>query len=221
MDENPITEYKIACYVDRITAHYIVVKPTAPYKSYEEFVDYVKKNPGKVSFGTSIGSRNHFKFVEWASAAGLDFKWVESGKTAASISSILGGHIDVTAIDASNALSYAKSGDLRILCCSDEPLERNEINKDVKTWEQLGFTNLKCQDPIMMFVSKKVPDQTVQEINEVLFNAYSNPEMIEYMKKKGSTLKPYDLAKSNEIYKDCFEVYDQVGAILGVKAKRK
>lgn len=220
VDENPMTDYKIACYVDRITAHYICVRKDSPYKTIEDLISSARKNPGKVSFGTSIGSRSHFKQVEWAQAAGIEFKWVEAGKTSAAISALLGGHIDVIAVDAANAMSYAKSGDMTLLCCTDEPLERNEINKDIKSWKQMGYTNLRCQDPVMMVCGKKVSDSVVEQINEIMVKIYNDPEMIEYMRKNGSSLKAYDLAKSQEMYASCFAVYDSVGASLGVKATR-
>ncbi len=220
VNENPMTEYKIACYVDRITAHYIVAKTDAPYKTYDEFVAYVKANPGTVTFGTSIGSRSHYKMVEWAKAAGLDLKWVEAGKTAKAITALLGGHIDVTTFDAANAKNYAESGKVNLFCCSDEPLERIEFNKDVKTWAQLGYDKLRCQDPVMMVCGKNVPDEAVKQINEMMVKVYSDPELIEYMRKNGSALKPHDLAESQELYKACYSVYDEVGADLGVKAAR-
>ena len=220
VEEHPLNDYKIACYVDRITAHYLVVRKDSPYKTIEDLMAYVKANPQKVTFGTSIGSRSHFKMVEWAQAAGLEFKWVESGKTSATISALLGGHIDVVAVDAANAMSYGKSGDMILLCCTDEPLERNEINKDVKSWKQMGYTELRCQDPVMMVCGKNVPDSIVAQINEIMVKVYSDPEMIDYMKKNGSALKAYDLETSQEMYKGCFDVYDSVGESLGVKASR-
>lgn len=220
VNENPMTDYKIACYVDRITAHYIVAKSDAPFKTYEEMVDYIKAHPGEVTFGTSIGSRSHYKMVEWAKAAGLEFKWVEAGKTAKAITALLGGHIDVTTFDAANAKSYAESGDVILFCASDEPLERLDFNKDVRTWAQLGYTELRCQDPVLMVCGKNVPDEIVKQINAMMVQVYSDPELIEYMRANGSALKPYGYEESRTLYEACFNVYDEVGADLGVKAAR-
>ena len=47
-----------------------------------------------IVFGTSLGSRSHFRVEEFAQAAGVKFKYVEAGKTAEAISAILGGHIE-------------------------------------------------------------------------------------------------------------------------------
>ena len=150
----------------------------------------------------------------------MKFKYVEAGKTAEAISAILGGHIEVTSLSASSAESYAKNGDIRILACSDEPITRSEINQEAPTYAQMGYTDLKCLDPVLIVTSKNVPDEVVVKINEVMVKVFSDPELKDYMLKEGTVIDPFDFAKSQEWYKDTFNIYDSVGETLGVKAAR-
>ncbi len=220
VDVNPLDDFKVANYVNRESCAYICVKADSKYKTMEELLDDARKNPEAIVFGTSLGSRSHFRVEEFAQAAGVKFKYVEAGKTAEAISAILGGHIEVTSLSASSAESYAKNGDIRILACSDEPITRSEINQDAPTYAQMGYTDLKCLDPVLIVTSKNVPDEVIVKINEVMVKVFSDPELKDYMMKEGTIIDPFDLTKSQDWYKDTFNVYDSVGETLGVKASR-
>ena len=220
VDVKPLDDFKVANYVNRESCAYICVKADSKYKTMEELLDDARKNPESIVFGTSLGSRSHFRVEEFAQAAGVKFKYVEAGKTAEAISAILGGHIEVTSLSASSAESYAKNGDIRILACSDEPITRSEINQDAPTYAQMGYTDLKCLDPVLIVTSKNVPDEVVVKINEVMVKVFSDPELKDYMLKEGTIIDPFDFAKSQEWYKDTFNIYDSVGETLGVKAAR-
>ncbi len=220
VDVNPLEDFKVANYVNRESCAYICVKADSKYETMDQLLEDARKNPGAIVFGTSLGSRSHFRVEEFAQAAGVQFKYVEAGKTAEAISAILGGHIEVTSLSASSAESYAKNGDIRILACSDEPIARSEINQDAPTYAQMGYTDLKCLDPVLIVTSKNVPDETIVKINEVMVKVFSDAELKDYMKKEGTIIDPFDLTKSQEWYKDTFNVYDSVGETLGVKANR-
>lgn len=220
VDEQPLEDFKVATYVNRESCAYICVKAASKYETMEQLLDDARANPGAIVFGTSLGSRSHFRVEEFAQAAGVQFKYVEAGKTAEAISALLGGHIEVTSLSASAAESYAKNGDIRILACSDEPITRSEINENAPTYAEMGYTDLKCLDPVMIVTSNNVPDEVVEKINEVMVEVFSDASLAEYMLKEGTIITPYDLATSQEWYKDTFNVYDSVGETLGVKADR-
>ncbi len=220
VEENPIDDFKIAAYINRISCAYICVKADSPYETMEQLMDDVRQRPEEVLFGTSIGSRSHFRVEEFAQTAGLKFKYVEAGKTAEAISALLGGHIEVTSLSASSAESYAKNGDIRILACSDEPISRSEVNENAPTYAQLGYADLKCLDPIMIVVNKDVDDEVIEKINNVMVEVFSDPDLAEFMEKEGTILEPYALDLSRQWYNDTYKVYDSVGETLGVKATR-
>lgn len=219
-DEHPLEDFKVASYVNRESCAYICVKADSEYESIDQLLDYAREHPGEVVFGISLGSRTHFRIEEFAQAAGVEFKYVEAGKTAEAIAGLLGGHITVTSLSASAAESYAENGDIRLLACSDEPINRSEVNEGVPTYADLGYTDLKCLDPVMIVTGKEVPDEVVMKINEVMTEVFSDEELKDYMKNEGTVITPYDYEETQQWYKDTFDVYDSVGETLGVKADR-
>ena len=73
----------------------LIVRPDAPYKTFNELVEFSKKNPGKVRVGTvGAGSVGHFtlEIINSLTGAGLTmvpFKGASPGVTA-----LLGGHVE-------------------------------------------------------------------------------------------------------------------------------
>ena len=91
-----------------------LVAPDAPWKTFKEFVDYSKKNPGKVKYGTSLGSGMHIamEFVKHQD----DINWVFVPFTTGgpARTAVMGHHIDAVASGA-DWPPFAESGQLRIL----------------------------------------------------------------------------------------------------------
>ena len=220
VNQNPITDFKVANYANRETCAYICVKADAKWQTIEELMDDVKNNPNSIVFGTSLGSRSHFRIEEFSQAAGLKWRYVEAGKTADAIAALLGGHIQVTSLSAKSADSYAKNGDIRILACSDKPIVINEVNQNAPTYAELGYTDLKCLDPVIIVTSKKASDETVRQIHDVMYQVFTDQEFLDFMKTNGTIVQAYDYDKSVEWYNETFRLYDEVGAKLGVKAAR-
>src|SRR5205085_8884934 len=55
------------------TQNLLVIRPSMPINSIKELIDYARKNPGKVSYGsTGIGSSNHLSMELFKCMAGID-----------------------------------------------------------------------------------------------------------------------------------------------------
>lgn len=88
----------------------------APYKTWEEFVAYVKEHPGEVSVGSGNCQWTLEVMKSIAVIEGLDMNYVRFKSGAEGSSAILGRHIDVceTGVGTS-AYQAARAGELRII----------------------------------------------------------------------------------------------------------
>jgi tripartite-type tricarboxylate transporter receptor subunit TctC len=115
----------------------LVVKSDAPWKTFKEFLDYSKKNPGKVKYSTSgIGSAMHHAMEFVALKENLKWVHVPYQGTAPALASLLGGHVDACSSGA-DFLVHARAGSVRVLATNGE--RRLPGFPDVPTLKELGY----------------------------------------------------------------------------------
>ena len=70
------------------------VNADSPWQTFDEFVDYTKKNPGEIRVGVTLGGIPHVQAAMIEDAANLSFRYVGFEGTGARIRSLVGGNID-------------------------------------------------------------------------------------------------------------------------------
>jgi tripartite-type tricarboxylate transporter receptor subunit TctC len=119
------------------TQNLLVIKPSLPINSVKELIDYARKNPGKVSYGsTGIGSSNHLSMELFKSMAGIDIVHVPYKGSAPMVNDLLGGHIDIAFDNTPNVLPQVKADKLRVLGVSSKT--RSALAADVPTVSEAG-----------------------------------------------------------------------------------
>jgi tripartite-type tricarboxylate transporter receptor subunit TctC len=74
---------------------FLAVYPKVPVKTFKEFVDYARANPGKISYGSSgIGTAHHLSMEAIKAALKLEMTHVPFRGSGQSVPALLGGHID-------------------------------------------------------------------------------------------------------------------------------
>jgi len=115
----------------------LAVQADSPWKTFNELLDYTKKNPGKIRFNTiGVGSTPHFDMEIVQSVTGrpihstFPFKGGENPLSAA----LLGGHVEMT-FDAINKFVPMWNRKMRLLLLSNKVAEF----PNVPTLRDLGY----------------------------------------------------------------------------------
>jgi tripartite-type tricarboxylate transporter receptor subunit TctC len=94
----------------------LVVNAALPVKSVKELIEYARKNPGKVNFGSAgIGASSHLSGELFKSMAGIDISHVPYKGTGQVVQDLIGGNIQMTIDSLSVYLPYIKSGQVKAL----------------------------------------------------------------------------------------------------------
>jgi tripartite-type tricarboxylate transporter receptor subunit TctC len=94
----------------------LVVHPSFPAKTLDEFIAYVKDNPGKVDYASSgNGSGQHLFAAMFASMAGLRMNHVPYKGSAQATTDLLGGTVPVSIPGTAGMMGHIKAGKLRAL----------------------------------------------------------------------------------------------------------
>jgi tripartite-type tricarboxylate transporter receptor subunit TctC len=139
---NPsVVHYDPAKDVEPLGFHYffptvVGVRADAPWKTFSEFVDYAKKNPGKIRIASiGVGSSTHFAIEMLQSITGTKLTHVpfEGGETV--ITAVLGGHVEATLDGYGKLKPHVEAGRMRILLIDPKKPDQPQI----PTIRELGY----------------------------------------------------------------------------------
>lgn len=91
-----------------------IASAALPAKTFGEFLDYAKKNPGKVTVG-HYSALTKIQFAALSKLGGVDFLSVPYKSTMPAVNDVMGNIIDASICDVATALSLAKGGKLKAL----------------------------------------------------------------------------------------------------------
>lgn len=143
----------------------LAVKASSPYKTFKEFIDDAKANPGKIRTTTSgILSDDHIAALLTQQVAKVQFSIVHFNGSAPGRTAVLGGHVEAFYGNASEILSQVKGGEMRVISVFND--KRSKFYPDVKTAAEEGF-------PIFSGVHRGIamPAGAPKEIQDTLAKA--------------------------------------------------
>lgn len=101
----------------------LIVNNNLPVKSVTELIDYAKKNPGKLNFGSAgIGSTEHLAGELFKRLAKIDISHVPYKGGAPMMADLISGQIQMAIETSGSAISQIRAGTVRALgVSSDQP----------------------------------------------------------------------------------------------------
>ena len=98
------------------TNFFLVVRSSFPAKTMREWIDEVKRNPGKYRYASAgIGTPHHIFMELLKKQFGLEITHVPYKGSVEAMPDLLAGRVDMAFLDGSQAVSHIKSGELRAL----------------------------------------------------------------------------------------------------------
>lgn len=162
----------------------LVVKSDAPWKNLREFLDYAKKNPGKIKYSTP-GTGTAMHQAMGVVALKEDIKWVHVPYIgpAPALAALLGGHVDACCSGA-DFLLHVNAGSLRLIAANGET--RTAQFPDVPTLKESGYDFV--DETVFGIVAPAgLPGEVVRRL-EVVFGEAAETNQFK------STLASFDLA---------------------------
>ena len=160
------------------TPNVLIVNSQVPVKNMKEFIDYARKNPGKLSYGTAgQGSLTHMTMELFKQETGLYILHVPYRGIAPAFNDLLGGQTQTMFPGLAAALQYIQSGRVRALAVTGP--KRSAVLKDVPTMEELGFKGFDAMQWYGTVGPAGIPADIVKRLNETQVATLKLPEMRE------------------------------------------
>ncbi|MBM4330901.1 MAG: tripartite tricarboxylate transporter substrate binding protein [Deltaproteobacteria bacterium] len=165
----------------------VVVKEDSPWKTFKEFIDHAKANPGKVQMANSgHGAMYHIGIVGIEMATGVKFTNIPYKGSGPCVTALLGGHADGSLIEISTLLPYVEAKKFRILAVSSA--KRNFALPDVPTFKEYGF-DLDVGTWYGYVVPKGTPKDRIKGLHDAFKVAMESEEFKAFYKKQGGVVE--------------------------------
>jgi tripartite-type tricarboxylate transporter receptor subunit TctC len=155
----------------------MVVSADSPWKTFQEFYDYCKKNPGVKWGNNGAGTMVFFRMQNLNKQAGMKLIGVPLSGDAEIISSLLGNHVAVGNLGAASAKAQAQAGKLRIIFSFDNP-KGFGLDPSIPS---MATRFPKIQDidtPVYLVAPSKTPDNIVNALEKAIEKMTRDPEFI-------------------------------------------
>ncbi len=175
------TEQIIPIILFQRTPLALAVLNTSPYKTYQEFIDYAKKNPGKVTIGGSgTFSGYHMAALRLEKVSGAKFTYVPFTGSAPQMTSFLGGHVEAV-FGASDDLTRYKDK-VRVLAFATE--KRFPDFQDAPTFKEMKLDLVEGVDRGVA-VPPKTPAYIIKKLEAAFQEIAAKPEIQKQQREQG------------------------------------
>jgi len=162
----------------------LVVHENVPAQNFGQFLDYVRKNPGKLSYGSvGNGSASHLTMELLKSDAGLFIVHIPYRGFGQVIPGMVNGDIQAMFAIIPAVLPHIKSGKLRPLAVTG--LKRSSLLPDVPSVKELGYPQLESLAWIGLLAPGGTPQPIVAELSEQVRRALADPATRDVLTRAG------------------------------------
>jgi len=171
------------------TPNVLCVNAAMPIQDVKSFLDFVRKNPGKVSYGSAgAGSLTHltaelFKLQTGAFMVHIPYRGIAPATT-----DLIAGQTQAMFPGLAAALPHIRGGRIRALAVTGTP--RHSQLKDVPTLEEAGLKGFDAQQWYGIVGPANMPTPIVKQINEALGKVLSQPDFKEKLSAEAVDLLP-------------------------------
>ncbi len=182
---NPIKDFQPVTNFAN-TANVISVNPKFPAKDFKGFVEELKKNPGKYSYGSSgTCSVLHLFGEAFRIATGTDIVHVPYKGSGPALADAVAGQVEILFDNLPSSMPQIQNGKLRPLAIAWN--ERIESIQDVPTLAEVGYPQLNQPVWYGLLAPAGTPMAVVNRLRDAAVAALKDPKVISVLAEQGSS----------------------------------
>ncbi len=153
----------------------LLVRPDFPAKTAQEFIAYVKANPGKVNYASQgVGTTSHLTAELFNTKAGTKLVHVPYRGTGPALNDLVAGHVDLIFMELSAAYKLHQGGKARILAVATD--KRLDALPDIPTLIEVGVPDFISDTWNALSAPPKTPAPIIAKVNKAVNDIISEPD---------------------------------------------
>jgi tripartite-type tricarboxylate transporter receptor subunit TctC len=158
------------------TPNVLVVNASLPVRNLQEFVAYVKANPGRLSYGSAgQGSLTHLTMELFKQQINSFMVHIPYRGVALAFTDLMGGQTQAMFPGLAAAVPHMKSGRVRALAVTGP--KRHPQYKDIPTLDESGFKGFDAQQWYGVVGPAGMPSPIVKQLNDTLATVLKSPDL--------------------------------------------
>ena len=154
----------------------LLVRPDFPAKTAQEFIAYVKANPGKVNYASQgIGTTSHLTAALFETVTGSKLVHVPYKGTAPALNDLIAGHVDMIFMELASAIKLHEAGRARILAVATA--KRIATLPDIPTLGEVAAKNFESRAWNAIAAPPKTPAAIVAKLNNAINEVLKSPQV--------------------------------------------
>lgn len=159
-----------------MTPNVLVVNASVPARTLKEFIDYVKRNPTRVNYGSAgPGSLTHLTMELFKQETGVFMLHIPYRGIAPALNDLIAEQTQALFPGLAAALPHLRSGRVRALAVTGK--QRSPLLKDVPTMEEVGLQGFNAMQWYGVAGPAGMPVSVVRQLNESLGSVLKAPDL--------------------------------------------
>jgi tripartite-type tricarboxylate transporter receptor subunit TctC len=191
----------------------VAVQADSPWKTFNDLIDYAKKNPGKLRVSTAgVGSTANFDVEITKTLTGAEFTHVPFKGGEAVVTALLGGHVEVSYDIVGKFMPHVEAGKLRILLVS----RKISFLPNIPTITELGYNRELLSGWHGMFGPSGLPEEVRRVLIPAVEKAVKQPETKAKIEKVGYAVEYKSPEEQRRLIVNDYETAKAIAIKLGL-----
>jgi len=193
----------------------LAVNAELPIKTVADLIAYAKKNPSRLSYGTSgVGSPHHLSGELLHQKAGIEITHIPYKGGGAAVNDLLGGHIGMAFLSLSAAVPHMNTGKIRIVAVVEKTRyaalpEIPTVGETVPGFEMSSWVGV--------FAPAGTPPDIVAKLNDAMAKVLKTDAVRTKLANLGLVVQAGSPAELAETVKDGLKVRGELVKAAGIQ----
>ncbi len=156
----------------------LITNPSVPAQNLKELIEFAKKKPGELNYGTfGVGSTGHLNMEMLQIATGVKLVAVHYKGATPALSDVIAGHIQMMFISTSSAIQPSEAKLVKLLAVGSN--KRLARLPDIPTVAEAGLPGFEAVSWFGLFAPRETPDDIVAQVNADVQRVFEDAEFRE------------------------------------------